>query len=324
MTSDSTDTTMKAVRLHTYGSADALVYEDAPRPEPGRDQVLVQVLAAGVQPADLEIRRGEHADWGLTFPLILGYDVSGVVAAVGDGDTGGLEVGSEVWGQGDMTLGGTYAEYALVPTATLGPKPRSLSHVEAAASVVAAATAYEVLFELAALPAGEHLLVVGASGAVGGFAVQLGREAGARLTAVASGGEIEAVRALGAEDVVDRDSVPIEHAASGVDAAYDPVGVDGIWRRVLQMVRGGGVQVESNYYPSDADRAEAAARGVRLEFVEGIARRAVLDELAERFDARVLTPRVAGTFPLSEADRAHVEAERPGHPPGHYVLQPAE
>jgi NADPH:quinone reductase-like Zn-dependent oxidoreductase len=100
MTSSSTSTTMKAVRLHTYGDVDALVYEDAARPEPGRDQLLVKVLAAGVQPADLVIRRGDHADWGLTFPLILGYDVSGVVAAVGDGDTGGLEVGSEVWGAG--------------------------------------------------------------------------------------------------------------------------------------------------------------------------------------------------------------------------------
>jgi NADPH:quinone reductase-like Zn-dependent oxidoreductase len=315
--------TMKAVRLHAYGDADTLVYEDAVRPAPGRDQLLVQVMAAGVQATDLEIRRGDHADWGLTFPLILGYDVSGVVAAIGDGDTGGLEVGSEVWGQGDMTLGGTYAEYALVPTATVGPKPPSLSHVEAAASVVAAATAYEVLFDLAGLTPSQHLFVVGASGAVGSFAVQLGRQAGARVTAVTSGGETEMVRALGAENVVDRDAVSIERAASGVDVAYDPVGTNGIWRRVLQTVRDGGVQVESNYYPSDADRAEASARGVRLEFVEGLARRAVLDELAERFDAGVLTPRVAGTFPLSQAARAHVEAGRPDHPRGHYVLQPA-
>jgi NADPH:quinone reductase-like Zn-dependent oxidoreductase len=324
MARSSANGTMKAVRLHEYGGADALVYEDAARPRPGPGQVLVQVRAAGVQPFDLEIRRGEHPEFGLTLPLTLGLDVSGVVAAISDDDAEGLEVGTEVWGQGDVALGGSYAEYALVPTATVGPKPKSLSHVEAAASVVAAATAYEVLFDLARFKSDQQLLVVGAGGAVGGFAVQLGKHAGARVSAVASRGEIEAVRALGADDVADRSAVSIEHAASDVHVAYDPVGVDGVWRRVLRTVRAGGVQVESNYFPSDADRAEASARGVTLEFVAAVARRAVLDELAERFDAGLLTPaRVTRTFPLAQAARAHVQAERADHPPGHYVLQPA-
>jgi NADPH:quinone reductase-like Zn-dependent oxidoreductase len=156
--------TMKAVRMHDYGGPEVLVYEDVPWPPlPREDQVLVRVAAAGVGPWDGEVRRGEWRgmiDYPL--PLILGCDLSGTVAAIGP-DAQGVRVGEEVYGVADMTLSGSNAAYALGHAANLAPKPRSLDHVRAAAVPIAAATALQMVRELARVAPGQTVLVLGAT-----------------------------------------------------------------------------------------------------------------------------------------------------------------
>lgn len=168
---------MKAVRLHGYGGPEVLVYEDASRPEPGPGRVLVAVRAAGIQPVDREIRSGEHPEWGYAFPITLGTDFAGVVAAVGEG-VEHLRVGQEVWGQGDITLGGSYAEYCRAPAWTTATKPAGLGWAEAAVAPVAASTARQALVDIGGLEPGQTVLILAAGGAVGSYAVQLALGAG--------------------------------------------------------------------------------------------------------------------------------------------------
>ncbi len=181
------DRTMKAVRIHEFGDPDVLVYEDAPRPKPKAGQVLVRVHAAGVGAWDPDIRRGEWQEMiEYPLPLILGTDVSGVVEAVGSRVTN-LQKGQEVYGVADMTLSGSNAEYALGKAGYFAAKPKSIDHVQAASVPVVAATAWQMLFDLAHLTEGQTVLIHGAAGSVGQFAVQFAKRKGARVIGNASG-----------------------------------------------------------------------------------------------------------------------------------------
>ena len=315
--------TMKAVRLHGYGGPEALVYEDAPSPEPGAGQVLVRVKAAGIQPVDWEIRRGDHPEWGYEFPLILGTDVAGVVAEVGEG-VEGFRAGQEVWGQGDTTLGGSYAEYCVVPAGSLGVKPRSLGFVEAASAAVAASTARQALYDIGGLEEGQTPVVLGAGGAVGSFAVQLAKAAGARrVLATCSVRDYDRVRSLGADRVLPYDlPTPYEDVFRDADLVYDPLGGGPAeWDKALAVLKGGGICVASDRFPSDEDKARAGEQGKRLAFVAVAVTTGVLDELAGLFDAGKLKPEVGAELPLSEAKRAHEWGESREHARGRIVLR---
>lgn len=314
--------TMKAVRLHEYGGPEKLVYEDAPKPAPGPGQVLVAVRAAGIQPVDREIRSGEHPEWGYAFPITLGTDFAGVVAAVGEG-VEHVTVGQEVWGQGDITLGGSYAEYCLAPAWTTGAKPATLGWAEAAVAPVAASTARQALLDVGGLEAGQTVLVLAAGGAVGSYAVQLARAMGAgRVFATCSSKEYDAVRALGADRVLPYDlPAPFEEVFRGVDLVCDFVGgASGSWAKALRTLAPGGIVVETNYFPTEEDAAAAEQQGKRTAFVAGTATTGTLDELARLADAGKLRPQVGAVLPLVEARRAHEWGESHDHPRGHVVL----
>src|ERR1700722_9455577 len=173
--------TMKAVRFHQYGGPEVLQYEDAPRPKPGTGEVLVRVHAAGVNPFDWKVREGYMKSMlPLTLPIILGWDVSGIVEAVGPAVTR-FKKGDAVYGNPSPARNGAYAEFIIVKESEITAKPASIDHVHAAGVPVAASTAWQAIFDVAGLPSGQRILIHAASGGVGGSAVQLAKWKGATV-----------------------------------------------------------------------------------------------------------------------------------------------
>src|SRR3989454_11712008 len=201
-----TSQTMKAIRIHNYGGPEVLQYEDAPRPKPQAGEVLVRVHAAGVNPIDWKVREGHMKDlWAHKFPLILGWDLSGVVKELGPGPAaaGRFKVGDEVYSLPDPTRNGAYADYIVVREPELALKPNSLHHIRAAAVPLAALTAWQSLFDTAQLQPGQRVLIHAGSGGVGHLAVQLAKWKGAYVFATASTKNQELLRELGVDEPID-------------------------------------------------------------------------------------------------------------------------
>ena len=194
---------MKAAVIEAFGPAVPVQVCDVPRPVPGPGQVLIEVHASSVNPIDWKIPGGQMAmRYGSAFPMILGFDASGVVVEVG-ADVGSFAPSDEVFARSDVGAGGCYAEYAVLNTRTVAPKPGGLSHSEAAAMPLAALTALNGLRDPGHLKAGQRVLIIGASGGVGTYALQIARNMGARVTAVCSAANVALARELGAEQVID-------------------------------------------------------------------------------------------------------------------------
>jgi len=315
---------MKAVRMHSYGGPDVLVYEDARVPEPAEGQVLVRVRAAGVNHVDLGIREGLFRDsWHYEMPLILGFDLSGEVAAFGPG-VSGLAEGQAVYGTADPALSGAYAEYALCRANELVPKPESLDHAEAASVPLAAVTAHRALHDVAGVEEGQTVLVHGAGGAVGSFAVQFAKLAGARVVGVGSGPGVAYVASLGADEVLDHRKTRFEEAVSGVDVALNVVPTNAsaeVFERSLPVLKPGGIVVVSAQPPSEEQTRAAEERGVRAAFVEGTATSGLLAKIAALFDDGRLKTRVGRTLPLPGVGEAHGAGAIGGRPRGKTVLE---
>lgn len=308
--------TMKAVRIHSYGGPDVLVYEDAPRPEPGEGEVLIRVQAAGVNPIDSKVREGQMKGMvAHKLPLILGWDVAGVVEAVGPGVTN-LQTGSPVYGSLDMTRDGGYAEYALGRASGVALKPATLNPFQAAAVPVVALTAWQALFEVAGLTAGQTVLVHGAGGGVGSFAVQFARWKGARVIATASAHDRDRLQELGADKVVDYKAVRFEDAVQNVDVVLDTIGGD-TQERSWGVLKKGGVLVSTVSPPSSETAAAHAVRG-ELVFVQPNAGQ--LAEIAGLIDAGKVKLMVETVLPLADAHQAH-DSSQSGHKRGKIVLR---
>ncbi|MFB7190108.1 NADP-dependent oxidoreductase [Streptomyces sp. NPDC056230] len=291
---------MKAISYSSYGGADVLEYGERPDPKVGPDTVLVKVRAAAVNPVDWKAREG-HLDSGLdaVFPVIPGWDVSGVVVQPGIA-VDEFAVGDEVIGyvREDFLCRGTFAEYVAAPVRTLARKPLSLSFEEAAGLPLAGLTAYQVLHRTLRIRDGETVLVHAAAGGVGSLAVQLARHAGARVIGTASEPNHDHVRALGGEPVAYGDGLADRLRAlapDGVDAAFDTVGGEAL-RVSAEVLRPGGRL-------ASVTDAEVLSYGGRYAFVRPDAKDlAHLAELAER---GVVTVHVDRVFPLERAADAH-------------------
>jgi NADPH:quinone reductase-like Zn-dependent oxidoreductase len=195
--------TMKAVLYHRYGGSEVLQYEDVPRPAPGPGRILVKVAATSFNPVDAGIRGGYLAEvYAITFPHVPGVDVAGTVAELGDG-VEGWNVGDAVAGMLPLDADGAAAEYVVAPADVLTAAPKSVALTDAAALPTVGLTAWQALFDVAKLQAGQTVLINGAGGAVGGYAVQLAKQAGAVVTATASARSADRVRRYGADRVVD-------------------------------------------------------------------------------------------------------------------------
>lgn len=306
---------MRAVRFHEYGPASSLVVDLVPRPEPKAGEVLIRVHAAGVNQIDWKFRAGYLKQFmPLELPHTPGLDVAGTVVALAPDVTAFAE-GDDVFGRG----AGSYAEYAIAPVATLARKPAALSFEQAATLPIAGVTAWVGLFDTAHLEAGQRLLVQGGSGGVGSLAVQLGHWKGAYVIATASAGNVEHVRALGADEVIDYTATRFEDVVQDVDVVLETVGGE-ITDRSWGVIKPGGIMVVVAGMP---DPEKAASLGVRTSNVRPPeVTSSILGELGRLAESGAITPPVGSVFALVDAAEAHATSET-GHGRGRIVLQVA-
>jgi NADPH:quinone reductase-like Zn-dependent oxidoreductase len=308
--------TMKAVCIYSYGGPDVLVYEDAPRPHPGDGEVLVRVHAAGINPVDWKIREGHLKEMlQHTLPLVLGWDVSGVVEALGSGVTR-LKVGDEVFSRPDISRDGAYAEFIVIKESEVALKPKSIDHIHAAALPLAGLTAWQSLFDAGGLSAGQRVLIHAAAGGVGTLAVQLAKWKGTHVIGTASARNHDFLRKLGVDQIVDYQTVRFEEAVQAVDVVFDTMGGD-TQERSWKVLKRGGILI-SIASPPPAEIA--AAHGVRQAFVFTQPNAAQLAEIAKLADADKLKAIVETILPLSDATRGQELSER-GHTRGKIVLR---
>lgn len=306
---------MMALRAHARGGPEQLVYEQAPRPEPGAGEALVAVRATGITFAELTWdETWTTRDGADRTPVIPGHEVSGTVTAIG-GSVTGVAAGDAVYGLIDFDRDGAAAEYVAVPTTTLATRPGSLTDVEAATLPVAALTAWQALVDHARLLPGERVLVQGGAGGVGVYAVQIASVLGGEVTATGRAASEDFVRQLGATEFV---SVPSPAGAAqpgGFDVVIDTVGGE-VLTASFDLLRPGGRLVTLAARP---DQAQAAEHNVRAAFFVVEPDRGDLSQIAELADQGRLRPIVSQTFALADGRRAYESGSQP-HPPGKTVL----
>jgi NADPH:quinone reductase-like Zn-dependent oxidoreductase len=310
---------MKAVRYHSYGDSDVLVYEDADRPVAGAGQVVVKVSGTSFNPVDAAIRAGLlQQAFPVALPHVPNFDVAGVIAEVGEG-VSGWSAGDAVVAFLSMTAPGAAAEYVAAPAEALAAAPRTVEPADAAALPSVGLTAWQSLFEHADLKAGQSVLVNGAGGAVGGYAVQLAAQAGATVTATASARSRDRIRSYGADRIVDYTATPLSQAVAGqqFDVVLNLVRTSPQeTAQMVGLVADGGAFV--NTVPPGP---EDAGRGVRTLQVFVHSDAAQLTELVARVDAGDLRIDVAQRRPLTDLAAVHDEAWA-GRLAGKTVLTP--
>jgi NADPH:quinone reductase-like Zn-dependent oxidoreductase len=308
---------MKAIVVHEYGGPEVLKYEDAPRPEPKENEVLVRVIACGVNPADPLIVSGRYAkEFGTHLPLIPGYDVAGVVEKTGAKVTK-LKAGDSVYGY--ALFGGGWAEYAVLAENEAAIKPKSLSFVEAAAVPLAALTAWQALIDVAQLSAGQTALIHGGSGGVGSFAVQIAKARGARVIATASTPNQDLLKQLGADVAIDYTKTKFEEVAKEVDVVLDPVGRDTLARSYAVVKKGGIIAT----LVARCDQAQLDKYGIRGASIAVKPDANELAEITKLIEEKKIKPVVTQVLPLSEAVKAHQQAAT-HHTRGKIVLKIAD
>ncbi|MGB8475806.1 MAG: NADP-dependent oxidoreductase [Candidatus Acidiferrum sp.] len=301
---------MKAGRINYFGPPNAIVIDEMSCPTPEESELVVRVAAAGVGPWDALIREGKSVVQ-LSLPIILGSDLAGVVDSVGAGVVQ-FKPGDEVFGVTNKQFCGGYAEYAVASAQMVAARPRSLSFVEAASVPVVSVTAYQMLFDYAQMKAGQAVLIHGAAGDVGAYAVQLAKQAELQVFATAGSADLDYVRGLGAEIVVNYKPAKFEDAVPPVDAVLDTVGGE-TQHRSFRVLKPGGILVSSVSPPPQS----AGFRSVFL-LVDVTATR--LGTLARLLDSRKLIPEVGTVLPLEEARMAHEMLAGAPHKRGEIVL----
>jgi NADPH:quinone reductase-like Zn-dependent oxidoreductase len=322
---------MKAVQLHEFGGPEVLRYEDAPRPGASVGEVLVRVHAAGLNPPDLYLRDGYRAlppEWQpeATFPMILGTDVSGIVAAVGD-DVTGFSVGDEVYSMvrfpDDLMKGSSaYAEYVCVPASELALKPAGIDHTQAAGAPMSLLTAWQFLVELghdganpfqpfphAPVPLdGKTVLVNGAGGGVGHLLVQVAKWRGARVIAVASGKHEALLRDLGADQFIDYTTTSLETIAQAADVVVEAAGGPKMERFLGTIKQGGALFLVNPLGFSGHD--EAARRGITVSSTQVRSNGGQLAIVGGLLNNGTIRVAIDSTYPLAEAAAAHQRASQ--------------
>lgn len=311
---------MKAIRFHQYGDADVLRYEDVETPVPAAGQVRVRVAGTTFNGVDGNIRAGNMQEpMPLTLPHIPGVDVAGTVDALGDG-VDDQRVGDRVIGFLPFVTDGASADFVVVDADALAPAPTSVPLADSAVLGVVGLTAWQALFDHAELKRGQRILVNGASGAVGGFAVQLAHEAGAYVVATGRASETERLRKLGADEVVDHSAVDVVVAlTTPVDVLvnFAPITPD-LFGALATRVADGGVVVNTTVWmPAPSDEARGV-RGIDMYLRSDAAQ---LSELSTRVDRGELVVDVADRVPLRDLATVHARAAA-GNLPGKVVVIP--
>ena len=306
--------TMKAIRIHSYGGPEVLMFEDAPRPTPGQGEALIRVCGAGVNPVDWKIREGLLRDsLQYKLPFIPGWDLSGVVELTGPGVTH-FKAGDPVFSRPDISRDGAYAEFIVVEASLLARKPRSIDHIHAAGIPLAAMTAWQALFDSARLKKGQRVLIHAGSGGVGGFAVQLAKWKGAHVISTCSTPNVEFVRGLGADEVIVYRQTDFTHMKH-VDAVLDTVGGE-VQERSWKVIKPFGILVSTVSQP---DVAIAESLNVQQAFVFLKPNGTLLATIAELVDDGKIRSTVGSVLPLANAREAQ-ELSKTGHTRGKIVL----
>jgi NADPH:quinone reductase-like Zn-dependent oxidoreductase len=306
---------MMALRAHTEGGPDVLVYESAPRPTPGDGEVLIAVHAAAITFAELTWPETWASGGVDRTPVIPSHEFSGVVAEVGDGVTG-LSGGDEVYGLVPFDRDGAAAEYVSVPATSVAARPATVSHVVAAAAVLPALTAYEALVDHASVQAGQRVLVHGGAGGVGSFVTQLAAALGARVTCTVHAPDVDYVLALGAERVINTDEESLDAEQGVFDVVIDAVGLD-VPEGLFAALRRGGRLITLQEPPA---QELADKYGVTALFFIVTPERDRLARLADMIDTGKLKVSVAATFPLAEGRAAYESGAIRRRHPGKTVL----
>jgi NADPH:quinone reductase-like Zn-dependent oxidoreductase len=295
--------TMKAIVAHQYGGPEMLKLEDAPVPVPKENEILVQVIGSGVNPADPLILNGKFAkEFGTHLPLVLGYDMAGVVVKAGAKVTK-LKVGDPVYAY--LLWGGGWAEYCISNEGESAIKPKSLSFTDAAVVPLAALTAWQALIDVGKIQSGQTVLIHGGSGGVGSFAIQIAKARGARVIATASTANQDLLKQLGADISIDYTKQKFEEVAKDVDLVIDPVGRDTL-ARSYAMVKKGGIIIT---LISRCDPAELAKHGIRGESLASHPDANELAEITKLIEDKKLRPIVTQVLPLTDAAKATEQAE---------------
>ena len=307
---------MKAVVAHEYGGPEVLKLEDVPVPEPKQNEILVRVIASGVNPADPLILNGKYAkEFGTHLPLILGYDMGGVVVKTGAKVTK-LKVGDPVYAY--LLWGGGWAEYCISNETESAIKPKSLSFAEASAVPLAALTAWQA-FDLGKLQSGQTVLIHGGSGGVGSFAIQIAKARDARVIATASTANQDLLKQLGADIAIDYTKQKFEEIAHDVDFVLDPVGRDTLARSYGVVKKGGWVVT----IISRCDEAELKRHEIHGASLSSHPNSVQLAEITKLIEAGKIKPVVSHVLPLTDAAKADAQAET-HHTRGKIVLKIAD
>ena len=297
---------MKAIRIHQYGGPEVLAQVEMERPTPGPNEVLIRIHAASVNPVDWKIRAGYMKDiLPFTFPATLGSDVSGTVEEIGP-RAARLKRGDEVYASLGLE-GGGYAEYVVAKEAIVAVKPGTLDHVRAAAIPVVGLTAWQALFEVAQLRAGQKVLIHGAAGGVGNFAVQFAKAKDAYVIGTSSSRNQTFLRELGVDKAVDYQKTRFEEVVDDTDVVLDTLGGD-TQERSFKALKKGGILVSIVQPPS---QELAAKYGVRALFCGGHPSSSNLAEIARLIDSGKVKTVVETVLPLAEARRSRIESKRP-------------
>jgi NADPH:quinone reductase-like Zn-dependent oxidoreductase len=289
---------MRAAQIVEYGPPGVIQVANIPRPQPQSGQLLVRVKAAGVGPWDALFREGEVQLQPL--PLVLGSDLSGIVEAIG-ADVSAFKVGDEVYGATNEQFTGAYSEFALASATKMAKKPKTLNFIEAASAPIVTVTAWQMLFEYASVTAGQTVLIHGAAGNVGAYAVQLAGQAGLHVIATAGSADVDYVRGLGAEAVVDYKKERFEESVAGVDAVLDTVGGE-TQQRSLRVLKPGGVLVS---VVAPVPEITQKYYSVRAAYFYVDVTTARLNKITELFDSGKLVTDVGTVLPLEKARIAH-------------------
>lgn len=290
---------MRAARVHKPGPPDVIVVEDINLPEPGEQEVLVRVYAAGVGPWDALVRTGE-SDLPHTYPVTLGSEISGVVEKLGP-NTDGFAVGLEVFGATNPLFINGYAEYATITARMIAHRPTSLSHLEAAALPVVGVTAWQMLFDHAHAREGQTVIVHGSAGNVGSYAVQLARSRKLKVIGTVFGGDPDYVRGLGADQVIDTKSQNLTELGISADIVIDTVGGKD-QDQLFELLKPGGIIVSSVARPNVQ---LAKQHQVQSDYLIVDVNTNQLTQLAQLHERHELTIPVGSVLPLADVIAAH-------------------
>lgn len=307
---------MKAVRIHEFGGPDVLELEEIALPQIKADEVLIKVYASSVNPVDQKIVAGKAQEkFPTKFPLTIGWDVSGVIEEAGN-QVRQFSIGDEVYGRPYPTQNGAFAEYVVIKASEIALKPRNVDYLQAAAVPLAGLTAWQGLFKFGKLEKGQTVLIHGASGGVGSFAVQFAKWKGATVIGTTSADNLAFIKQLGADQAIDHENQRFEDEVKDVDLVLDLIAGE-VQERSLDVIRAGG-RLITTVMPQFQDKAKE--KHITLEGFTAQSYTEDLEQIADLIDSGFVSPVVSAVLNLDEVQKAE-QMSMNGHGRGKIVIK---